>query len=54
MRVGILPPGVDPDWHNNGVQMQALILAFDQVCQHDEDEHRAAMARAGAPAAFMR
>ena len=48
-RLGILPPGVQPKWEDNGVQMQAMILAYDQTCLHDESERDAQMARAGMP-----
>ncbi len=49
MRVGILPPGVQQKWEDNGVDMKARILAFDQTCDHDESERDAQLARAGTP-----
>jgi len=47
--MGILPPGVQPKWDDNGVDMKARILAFDQTCFHDESERDAQLARAGMP-----
>ena len=38
MRLGIRPPGVKDSWEENGVHTQALILAFDHLCEHDEAE----------------
>jgi len=48
-RLGILPPGVQPKWEDNGVQMQAMILAYDQTCSHDETERDAQLAGARMP-----
>lgn len=42
LRVGIRPPGVQENWEDNGAFTQALILAFDQVCNYDEAEQGAA------------
>jgi hypothetical protein len=40
---------VKPKWDDNGVHTQALILAFDQTCEHDEEEEDARWAKAGMP-----
>lgn len=34
------------EWDDNGADKQALILAFDQLCQHDEFEQAANLAGA--------
>ena len=38
-----------PSWDENTVHVQALILAFDQTCEHDENEMNSAMLKAGVP-----
>ncbi len=42
-RLGIRPPNVKSDWDDCGVYTQALIVAFHQTCEHDEDERMAQM-----------
>jgi len=37
-RLGIRPPEVKSAWDDNGVQIQAMILAYDQIRDHDEHE----------------
>jgi hypothetical protein len=49
LRVGIRPPGVPQHWDDCGVVAQALILAFDQTCSHEEDERAAQMVGARMP-----
>lgn len=44
VRLGVKPPGVPDSWENMGVITQALVLAFDQVMTHDEDERSVALA----------
>lgn len=34
-RFGILPPGVKPKWEDNDSWTQALLLAYNQVAEHD-------------------
>jgi len=40
---------VKPNWDDCGVHTQALILAFDQTCEHVQDEEDAKWAKAGVP-----
>lgn len=50
----MLPPGVNPDWESNGVQTQALILAYDQHCEHDENEEANRILKAGGMPRFSK
>lgn len=45
-RLGIRPPGVKASWEDHATEMQALILAFDQVASHDESEWESSLAGA--------
>jgi hypothetical protein len=38
------PPGVPESWEEASVVIQAKVLAFDQVCSHDEIEEAAMFA----------
>ena len=46
LRVGMRPPGVPESWDKCGVVTQALVLAFHQVCEHEESERDVALAGA--------
>ena len=43
-RLGIRPPGVKESWDDHAVEMQSIILAYDQVASHDESEWEASVA----------
>jgi hypothetical protein len=45
----MLPPGVKPNWDDNGPQVQANILAFHQIRQFDDREHDAQLVGARTP-----
>ena len=51
MRLGIRPPGVKESWEDCGVLAQSMILAFDQIMTHDEDEREAHLVGARMPSA---
>jgi hypothetical protein len=38
---------VKPNWDSNGADTQALILAYDQTCEHEENEETNNMLKAG-------
>jgi len=44
---------VKPDWDDCGVHTQALILAYDQIRDHDEAEREAQLAGGRMPRAAV-
>jgi hypothetical protein len=48
-RLGIRPPGVKPSWDENGVEAQALIVAYHQTRSYDDDERDARLIGARTP-----
>jgi hypothetical protein len=44
IRVGLRPPGLPDNWDECSSLQQALILGFDQVCEHDDFREKATFA----------
>ena len=44
--MNIRPPGVKEDWDDHSVEMQAMIIAYDQTASYDEQEWEAAISGA--------
>lgn len=45
-RFGILPPTIKPDWDEMTSDQQALLIAYNQVREHEEVEMSLAFAKA--------
>jgi len=45
-RVGLRPPSLPQSWDDCSSLQKALILSFDQVCDHDEFKEQAMLAGA--------